>query len=120
MQESRSDQAENDPILATACEATSEGGTSKVQTDGIAAKRRKKRKKENERKFTGGTEVFWQEGNHLLDIAMQPDKADYPTRSLSCLVQTSAPSFFLRSLRLFAAISASVLTFVPLRPCVRF
>jgi hypothetical protein len=42
----------------------------KVKTDGIAAKRRKKRKKENESKITGGISALWGEGNHLLDIGL--------------------------------------------------
>jgi hypothetical protein len=38
------------------------------QKHGIAAKRRKKTQKENERKITGGTGALWREGNHLPDI----------------------------------------------------
>jgi hypothetical protein len=36
----------------------------------MAAKRRKKRKKENESKIIG-TGALWWEGNHLLDIRLQ-------------------------------------------------
>ena len=54
------------------------------------AKNTKKKTKEN---LPGGTEAFWRQGNHLLDIGLQPDKGAYPTRSpeLPC---TNLGTFF--------------------------
>src|SRR5258708_5396871 len=55
------------------------------------AKNTKKKTKEN---LPGGTEAFWRQGNHLLDIGLQPDKPAYPTRSPELPCANSAPSFF--------------------------